>query len=517
MSNPFAPHRTHPAALTRTPGHPHKPKVLADIQAIGFFDWNVRSGEITWSRGAEQGFGGIERATIADFERWSAQFEPDDLAALHNILEKAERQGDDRLVFRCRFHAPDEAMLIEGIALCWYDEAFRLDRLSGVMLDVTAHDRDKQTLARSEAQLRTLIATAPDASIMIDASGIITGFNLSAERMFGIAAEEAVGSNVARLMPDEMAARHDDVLDAYLNGRPARVIGKARQLTGRRGDGNEFPIELNVGEVRVDDEPMFIAFVRDLTERVEAAQRLEDLRERYLRNSRLNLMGTVAAGLAHELNQPLSAGSNFLAAAEIMLKAHPEPGEAPELLQRAREQILLAGDIIRRLRGFLAPGGAPAERVELGALVEEAGALALFGRSRFEIRLSGHCAPGAEVVQADRIQLLQVLVNLIRNAAGVLAGRGEDGEIRIRAVPEGEWTAITVSDNGPGFPRELLERTDDIFRSSRNEGMGLGLTICRRIIEGWGGRFTLGNATDGGAEIRFTVPMALDPEALTDE
>ena len=499
MTNPFSTIRTHPLARA---GGAH-PGVLA-IDAVGFFEWRLAEGAITWSRGSAMRLGDVPAEALHDFERWQDYVPAADLAALRSEFERVEASGDDRLTFRCGFQAPDGRVLrLLGIGLCWYDAQLRLERVTGVLLDVTGQANEAQALARNEAQLRTIFATAPDAAIVIDARGIITGFNAAAARMFGMTIEEAIGGNVSRLMPEEMASRHDAVLASYIAGRPAQMIGRTRQLTGRRGDGSEFPIELNVGEVKLEGATIFVAFIRDLTERLESAQQIDELREQFLRTSRLNVMGTVAAGLAHELNQPLAASSNFLAAARLMIPDRPDVGQ---MLQQAADQVQLAGDIIRRLRGFLAPGGTQAERVGLAALAEQARALALFGRARFETYLVCEIEPGTEHVMVDRVQLLQVLVNLIRNAAGAFAANRSGDTIAISTRRDGERVLISVADNGPGFPPELLARADPIFRSSRTDGMGLGLTLCRRIVEGWGGTLELFNGQRGGAVIRFSVP-----------
>lgn len=501
MTNPFSSERTHPLARAQ----------VADVQmmaidAIGFFEWHRAEGTLTWSRGSALRLGNVPSDDLYDFERWADYVSGADLSALRAEFDRAEQSGDDRVTFRCCFHAPDGRLLrLQGMGLCWYNDALKLEKVSGVLLDITGQANEAQALARNEAQLRTIFATAPDAAIVIDASGIITGFNAAASRMFGISAQEAVGGNVSRLMPEEMASRHDAVLASYIGGQPARMIGRTRQLTGKRGDGSEFPIELNVGEVKLEDATIFVAFIRDLTVQFEAGQRIEELREQFLRTSRLNVMGTVAAGLAHELNQPLAASSNFLAAARLMMPDRPDVGE---MLQQAADQVQLAGDIIRRLRGFLAPGGIHTERVAVAALVEQARALALFGRARFETYLVCEIEPGTEFVMVDRVQLLQVLVNLIRNAAGAFAANSSGDTITISTHPAGERVQISVTDNGPGFPGELLARADPIFRSSRTDGMGLGLTLCRRIVEGWGGTLELFNGQHGGAVIRFSVPLA---------
>lgn len=492
----------------------HQPDSLAldaqmprTVDAVGFVDWNVEAGKMVWDRGAEERLG-VPSGSMSTFEEWASFVEPEDVARIREEVGQAIADQRDRIVYRYRFHRPDgETRLIEGVALCWYD-GDRLVRTSGVILDITRSEAARDALARSEAQLRTIIETVPDAMVVIDEQGIIRSFNGSAERMFGYAAAEMVGANISRLMPDAIASEHDDAIRRYLETGERRVIGRTRTLVARRADGREFPMELNVGEVTLADGRFFTGFVRDISERADATAQFEKLRQDYLRQSRLNAMGVVAAELAHELNQPLAASANFLAASRLMLDAGRSADDVAPMLDQAGAQVALVGDMIRRLRDFLSPGEHPGKPTRLADLAEEALALAFVGRDRSAYRLTCRCIGDPRDPIADRVQILQVLVNLIRNAADALAC-APGSAIEIEARPAGDKVEISVSDNGPGFDPDLLGRLGISIISTKGQtGMGLGLTICRRIVESWNGELGFADRPEGGARVSFTVPAA---------
>jgi two-component system sensor kinase FixL len=220
-------------------------------------------------------------------------------------------------------------------------------------------------------------------------------------------------------------------------------------------------------------------------------------------------MGEVAAGLAHELNQPLAASANFLGAAELLLAGTAEGERAADLLKLSNTQILRAGEIIRRLRDFIANGDTEMRVEPLEEAVREAVALGLIGSHHFDVRADYDLAPDATLMIADRIQIQQVLVNLLRNAAeAVREVPPERRVIRVGARAVGdEMLEISVADDGPGLPDEVLSNLYTPFITTKGKsGLGVGLSICRRIIEAHGGAMTAVNQPEQGARIAFTVP-----------
>jgi two-component system, LuxR family, sensor kinase FixL len=183
----------------------------------------------------------------------------------------------------------------------------------------------KSSLARlSEAHLRSILSTVPDAMVVIDPRGTIRSFSAAAQRMFGYDESDVLGENVSMLMPSPDRERHDAYMDRYMATGERRIIGIGRLTTARRRDGTTFPIELAIGEARAGEERLFTGFIRDLTERQQTQRRLQDLQVELGHVGRVSAMGTLAAALAHELNQPLSAIATYMEAARDLLE-NPGP------------------------------------------------------------------------------------------------------------------------------------------------------------------------------------------------
>ena len=174
-------------------------------------------------------------------------------------------------------------------------------------------------LQEREARLRSILDTAPDAIIVIDDRGIMESFSPAAERLFGISAAEAIGQNVNILMPSPYQERHDGYIQHYLDTGERRIIGIGRIVVGQRKNGSTFPMELSVGEARVNGRRLFTGFIRDLTERQLTENRLQELQTELLHVSRLTDVGQMASALAHELNQPLAAMVNYVQASRRLL------------------------------------------------------------------------------------------------------------------------------------------------------------------------------------------------------
>ena len=369
----------------------------------------------------------------------------------------------------------------------------------------------------TEAHLRSILATVPDAMIIIDEQGLILSFSAAAEKMFGYAEEEVIGENVSMLMPSPDRERHDGYLKNYRDTGERKIIGIGRVTTGRRRDGNTFPMELSVGEADVGGKRVFTGFIHDITQRQEVELRLQDLQSELAHVGRLSEMGTLASSLAHELNQPLTAIANYSRGASDLLEDEADVEKlamAREAMREVAAEAIRAGEIVRRMRDFLSHGETERSVENLPKLITEANALALIGTREHGIDVQVLLDPRAEEVVVDRVQIQQVLLNLIRNAIeAMFASPIRSLKISTSAEPRGCVT-ISVEDSGTGISEAVAPQLFQPFVTSKQNGMGIGLSICRTIIQAHGGRIWCEPARDAGTIFHFTIPAADDDDAL---
>ena len=369
--------------------------------------------------------------------------------------------------------------------------------------------RVNQDLVRREAHLRSILETVPDAMIVIDEAGLMRDFSKTAERLFGWHAQEVFGQNVSMLMPSPHREAHDSYLNRYYATGEKRIIGLGRVVVGQRRDGSTFPMELAVGEMRIDDQRYFTGFVRDLTERQQTEARMQELQSELVHVSRLTALGEMASALAHEINQPLSAIANYLKGSVRLLRGQNVPlDKVSDAVERASAEALRAGEIIRRLREFVSRGDTERKAESLSKLIEEASALALVGAKQHGVRVSMTFDALADQVFVDKVQIQQVVLNLIRNAIDAMENSPTKTLQLSVQRQEGGQALVAVSDTGAGIGAEALERLFQPFFTTKATGMGVGLSISRTIIEAHGGHLRGSKRDSGGALFEFTLPIA---------
>lgn len=367
--------------------------------------------------------------------------------------------------------------------------------------------------ATSETHLRSILATVPDAMIVIDEVGHILSFSAAAEKMFGYAEREVVGENVSMLMPSPDRERHDQYLANYKQTGTRKIIGIGRVTTARHRDGNTFPIELSVGEASLDGRRIFTGFIHDITQRQKAEMRLQDLQAELAHVGRVSEMSSLASSLAHELNQPLTAIANYCEAARDMIGREISEATAElirEAMDEAAKEAIRAGQIVGRLRQFMSHGDTERRPESLPKLITEANALALVGSREHGIDVQMQLDQDTDEVFVDRVQIQQVITNLIRNAIdAMIDSPARSLSIQTEAGPD-DFVTVCIEDTGSGISEEIADQLFQPFISSKQTGMGIGLSICRTIIEAHGGRIWFEPRPGGGTIFQFTIPTMGD-------
>ncbi len=467
---------------------------------------------IDWNAGAEKIFGYRAAEVIG---RPIAILQPPNQPHEEEVILAQLQQGGKIDHFETQRRRKDGEIIDVSVTISPFrNHAGTIAGASTIARDITAAKRAQTALQEREAYLQSVLDTVPDAMIAIDPQGLIQSFSAAAERLFGYQAAEAIGQNVRMLMPPPYHEQHDSYLARYLSTGERRIIGFGRVVVGQRRDGSTFPMELSVGEARSALRRVFIGFIRDLTERRQTQLRLQELQNELIHMSRYTALGEMASTLAHELNQPLAAIANYLNGGRRLLEtARPDTlPMAREAMERATEQALRAGQIIRRLRDFVSRGESEQRLENLPKLIEEASALALVGIKEAGVRVTYALDPAAVSIFVDRIQIQQVLLNLIRNAVEATQ-ETERRELLIRTKgTAGAMVEVSVADTGSGISESIATQLFQPFVTTKEHGMGVGLSISRTIIEAHGGRIWAAPNPGGGTVFTFTLKTAAEEE-----
>lgn len=384
---------------------------------------------------------------------------------------------------------------------------------------------DPNKMNTDSALLDLVIQTAPDAIVTIDDRGKVLSFSPAAERMFGYAQEEVVGRNVSCLMPAPQRKQHDGYLARYKATGEKRVIGIGRQVQAQRRNGEIFVAEIAVGERRSGGQHVFTGFIRDVTDRLEAERKAARLQRMLDRVSRIQMLGEMSTALAHEISQPLAAITSFArATGRVLGDPDAKTDKAQIYLDRIAKEALRAGEILKRMQQLVERGKADLRPEDINALMQESVALSNLqpDHAGYEIRFE--LAEDLPPVLADRIQIQQVIINLLRNAAEAANGEDQDDihvsttlfeakkAINLRAKRNAaDEVLVTIGDGGPGLAQEISDRLFEPFVTTKQDGLGIGLAVCRTIIKAHNGKIWAETNAEGGADFHFTLPVATLP------
>ncbi len=366
------------------------------------------------------------------------------------------------------------------------------------------------------SEWKALLDAAVDAIIVIDHRGRIETFNSAAEVIFGFSAQEVLEKNVSLLMPEPYRSEHDGYIGNYLETGTARIIGIGREAQGKRKNGSIFPIDLSVGEIPTGDQPKFVGIVRDITDRKRSEEEIHQTRERLAQFGRLSTLGEMAASLAHELNQPLTAIATYTQACQRLIESgRSDDDEILATLKKCDSQAQRAGEVIRRLRQFVKKRGLGRREVSCDDIIRDLAALAEVDARDNGIPLTIDVAEGLPKIMVDAVQIQQVILNLIRN--------GIDAMLNVDHYDEGisvsvskfknDQVKIVVTDHGSGITKEAEKKIFQPFFTTMPSGMGLGLAICQSIIESHGGVLSFTKNPSGGTTFYFTLPVISETKA----
>ncbi|HEX7036885.1 MAG TPA: PAS domain S-box protein [Pseudomonadales bacterium] len=383
------------------------------------------------------------------------------------------------------------------------DEQPDRQRLLGILLDVT-----EKTLR--EAENLAILETAVDAIIMIDEGGIVETFNRAATELFGYEPEEVIGKSVNMLMPEPHRSRHDQYMRRYMETGEKRIIGIGRELHAQHRSGRLIPIYLAVNEIHVHGRRRFTGVIRDMSEQQATREALAEQRERLAHVGRLSTMGEMTASIAHEINQPLTAISMYAQSSlKLIQRGDYDPAKLAAALEKLNTQSLRAGAIIERIQRFARAQESKRELLDLNLLLKELVKLAEGDARIHDVTITFDLADNLPMVYCDAIQIQQVALNLIRNAIDAMKDinleRGNAMSILSRAI--GDHVEVAVSDQGPGVAPDQVKLLFKPFHTTKKDGMGMGLSICRTIIAEHGGELSFRNNPDGGATFYFTLPI----------
>jgi two-component system sensor kinase FixL len=446
---------------------------------------------LSWNRGAERMYGySAEEIIGRPIHALIPRDYSDELPRILERIRAGERVDhyetvrvtkDGRLV--------DVSLTVSPIR----DRTGKIAGASAIARDITTLKQDVARLRESEARLRSIVDSAVDAIVVIDAHGRIETLNGAAVRLFGYSAHEVTGRNVSMLMPSPYAEEHDHYLSRYLTTGVKKIIGIGREVTGRRKDGSTFPVHLSVGEMSIGGKRKFTGILHDLTARVQMEGRLRE-------QAALVRLGEMAAVIAHEVKNPLAA---IRGAIQVIGGRLPAGSREAAVMTDIIARIDALNNWVRDLLLFARPPQPHPAVVDVSAVLAATAALLREDAAYRELRvdISGEAPP----VMADPELLKVVFLNLFLNSAHAMRGRGV---ISVSVMSADNACYIAVADAGPGIPADVRDKLFTPFFTTKSRGTGLGLSTVKRVVEAHQGRIHVECPPGGGTTMTVQLPLA---------
>jgi len=380
-------------------------------------------------------------------------------------------------------------------------------RLHGVCYDITE-------LRVAKERFQTIVDSAPSAILIVDASGRITFANQRASILFAFPHEELVSATIDQLVPERLRSTHALHRAQYSERPGVRLMGAGMEIVGRRRDGSEFPIEVSLAPLPGLDGDRVLALVSDISLRRQQELGAAHQRAELAHLSRVALLGELSASIAHEINQPLAAIlSNAQAAQRYLARDPVDLALVREIIGDIAEDDKRAGEVIRRLRAMLRKEELPRGEIDLNEIARSVLQIVHGDLLNRGIRVENLLADEPAPVIADLVQLQQVLLNLILNACDAMGDRPQPRTLTLRTTRDSGEALLEVRDRGTGIPEPELSRIFEPFVTSKAQGTGLGLSVCRTIVASHGGRIWARNNPEGGATFAVALPAAPQPSA----
>jgi PAS domain S-box-containing protein len=392
------------------------------------------------------------------------------------------------------------------------DRGSRLYATAHMTTDVIARKKAEDLVRLAEDRARSILDSSLDAVVTIDASHVITGWSKSAEAMFGWPCQEAVGRSITdTIIPTHYRDAHLRGFEHFLATGEGPILNKRIETAALHKAGHEFPIELTVTAIRLETTWHFTAFVRDLTDKRRVEEALREARDEVTRVTRLTAMGQLSASIAHEINQPLTAmAANSDTCLYWLTREEPNLAKARAAAQRLAKDARRASEIIARIKALTNKTTVERALLDINKVVRDVLKLMQGELRKHRITTLVDLNESVPLINGDRVQLQQVILNVVLNGIESMTLVGDrQRTLSIRSgVLDNRTVEMSFHDTGVGLDSTMVDRLFDAFFTTKRNGTGMGLAICRSIIEAHDGHISAAAGAPFGAVFQFTLPIA---------